>query len=171
VEALLARGRRTDAHCRPDPSHPLAAQVETASFAFDDSLVASLRGADTLYNTYWVRFERGETTFDGAVENTVALFAAARRAGVRRIVHVSVANPDVHSPFPYFRGKAQTEKALRASGMPHAIVRPTLVFGPEDILVNNIAWGLRHVPILLIARDGRSEVQPVSGRDTASICV
>jgi NADH dehydrogenase len=168
AEALLARGRRVlTLTRRPDPSHPLAAQVETASFAFDDSLVASLRGADTLYNTMGCA-SAGRTTFDRAVENTVVSRARGR---VRRIVHVSVANPDVHSPFPYFRGKAQTEEALRASGMPHAIVRPTLVFGPEDILVNNIAWGLRHVPIFLIARAGRSEVQPVSGRDTASICV
>lgn len=172
AEALLARGRRVRTLTRrPDPSHPLAAQVEVAPLRFDESLAESLHGADTLYNTYWVRFERGATTFDRAVENTATLFRAAQRAGVRRIVHISVSNPDADSPFPYFRGKAQTEDALRASGMSHAIVRPTLVYGPEDILVSNIAWGLRHVPIFLIAGDGRSEVQPVSVRDTASICV
>lgn len=172
AEALLARGRHVRTLTRSqDPSHPLATQIEVAPFAFDESLVGSLRGADTLYNTYWVRFERGATTFGRAVENTAALFHAAQRAGVRRIVHVSVANPDANSPFPYFRGKAQTEEALRASGMQHAIVRPTLVFGPADILVNNIAWGLRHVPVFLVAGDGRSEVQPVSVQDTARICV
>ena len=90
---------------------------------------------------------------------------------MRRIVHVSVANPDASSPFPYFRGKAATEEALRAAGISHAIVRPTLVFGAEDILVNNIAWALRHVPVFLVAGDGRYEVQPVSVRDTARICV
>ena len=172
AEALLARGRRVRTLTRrPDPSHPLAAQVDVAPLAFDDTLVESLEEADTLYNTYWVRFERGATTFDQAVENTATLFRAAERAGVRRIVHVSVANPDAASPFPYFRGKARTEEALRASGVSHAIVRPTLVFGPEDILVNNIAWALRHLPLFLIAGDGRSGVQPVSVRDTASICV
>jgi uncharacterized protein YbjT (DUF2867 family) len=172
AEALLARGRRVRTLTRrPDPSHPLASKVEVAPLRFDESLAESLGGADTLYNTYWVRFERGATTFDRAVENTAVLFRAAQRAGVRRIVHVSVANPAVDSPFPYFRGKAQTEDALHASGISHAIVRPTLVYGPEDILVSNIAWGLRHVPFFLIAGDGRSEVQPVSVRDTASICV
>ena len=171
AEALLARGRRVRTLTRrPDPSHPLADRVEVALLAFDDSLGESLRGADTLYNTYWVRFERGATTFERAVENTSALFQAARR-GVRRIVQVSVANADPHSPFPYFRGKAHTEEALRRSGLSYAIVRPTLVFGPEDILVNNIAWGLRHVPVFLIAGDGRYEVQPVSVSDTARICV
>ena len=138
---------------------------------FDDSLVESLRGADTLYNTYWVRFERGPVTFAGAVANTEQLVDAARRAGVRRVVHVSVANPDHASPFPYYRGKAQTEAVVRESGLSNAIVRPTLVFGHEDVLVNNIAWGLRHVPLFLVADDGEYEVQPVSVRDTAAICI
>jgi len=172
AQLLLERGRRVRTLTRqPDPSHPLAGEVEIAPLAFDDRLETSLRGVDTLYNTYWVRFERGATTFDRAVENTRALFAAAKRAGVRRIVHVSVANPDLSSPFPYFRGKAQTEEALRTSGVSYAIVRPALVYGPGDILVNNIAWGLRHVPVFLIAGDGRAEVQPVSVFDNAAICV
>jgi uncharacterized protein YbjT (DUF2867 family) len=173
AEELLRLGRRVRTLTRrpPDPSHPLAASVEAAAFVFDDSLVATLRGADTLYNTYWVRFERGAVTFDRAVANLRRLFEAAARAGVRRVVHVSVANPDLESPFPYFRGKAQTEEVLRAVGVSRAIVRPTLVFGLEDILVSNIAWGLRHVPIYLVPGDGQGEVQPVSVRDTASICV
>jgi len=173
AEALLARGRRVRTLSRqpPDSSHPLAGSVEVAPLAFDESLIRSLDGADTLYNTYWVRFERGATTFDLAVENTAALFSAAKRAGVRRVVHISVANPDLRSPFPYFRGKARTEEALRESGVSHAIVRPTLVFGPGDILVNNVAWGLRHVPVFLVVGDGRSQVQPVSVRDIALLCV
>ena len=172
AEALLARGRSVRTLTRrPHPSHPLASSIEAGPLRFDDSLVESLRGADTLYNTYWVRFERGSTTFARAVENTATLFRAAREAGIRRVVHVSVANPDPGSPFPYFRGKAATEQALGDSGLSHAVVRPTLVYGQEDILVNNIAWGLRHVPLFLLAGDGRYEVQPVSVQDTARICV
>jgi uncharacterized protein YbjT (DUF2867 family) len=172
AEALLARGRRVRTLSRQpaDRSHPLAGRVEFAPLAFDASLLHSLDGADTLYNTYWVRFERGDTTFDLAVENSARLFAAAKGAGVRRVVHISVANSDLSSPFPYFRGKARTEEALRAVGVSHAIVRPTLVFGPDDILVNNVAWGLRHVPVFFVVR-GDSVVQPVSVRDTAAICV
>jgi NADH dehydrogenase len=172
AEALLARGRRVRTLTRrPDPSHPLANRVDVAPLSFGPELGSSLDGADTLYNTYWVRFERGATTFDGAVANTATLVRAALRAGVRRIVHVSVANPSPGSPFPYFRGKAQTEESVRVSGLSHAIVRPTLVYGAEDILVNNIAWGLRHVPVFLVPGNGRYEVQPVSVRDTAAICV
>lgn len=172
AEELLSRGRRVRTLTRRlEPTHALADRIETAPLTFDDSLTDSLRGADTLYNTYWIRFERGSETFDGAVESTRRLFAAAKRAGVRRIVHVSVANPDPASRFPYFRGKAQTEDALRAAAISHAIVRPTLVFGPEDILVNNIAWGLRHVPVFLVVGGDEALVQPVSVRDTARLCV
>ena len=173
AEALLDRGRRVRTLTRrpPEPSHPLAGRIEAAPLAFDDFLRESLRGADTLYNTYWVRFERGETTFDRAVENTRALFTAAKAVGVRRVVHISVANADAGSPFPYFRGKARTEEALRESGLSHGIVRPTLVYGPNDILVNNVAWALRHVPVFLVPGDGRYEVEPVSVWDTARLCV
>jgi uncharacterized protein YbjT (DUF2867 family) len=173
AEALLERGRsvRTLTRKLAPPGHPLAERVDALPFAFDESLVDALRGAATLYNTYWVRFERGATTFAGAVENTRRLFRAATQAGVQRVVHVSVSNADAASPFPYFRGKAATEQALRDSGLSYAIVRPTLVFGPEDILVNNIAWALRHVPLFLVAGDGRYEVQPVSVADAARICV
>ncbi|HEU0304295.1 MAG TPA: NAD(P)H-binding protein [Gaiellaceae bacterium] len=172
AEALLERDRRVRTLTRrPDPNHPLTSRVEAAPLVFDESLVESLRGADTLYNTYWVRFERGRQTFAGAVANTATLVDAARRAAVRRVVHISVANPDAASPFPYYRGKAETEAIVRESGLTYAIVRPTLVFGPQDILVNNIAWGLRHVPLFLVAGEGRYGVQPVSVRDTAAICV
>ncbi len=172
AEELLERGRAVRTLTRrPQPEHPLASQVETAPFVFDETLVANLRGADTLYNTYWVRFERGHATFDTAVANTRILLDAAVAAGVRRVVHVSVANPGDHSPFPYFRGKAQAEALVRASGLSHAIVRPTLVFGPEDILVNDIAWILRRMPLFLVPGNGRYEVQPVSVSDTARICV
>jgi uncharacterized protein YbjT (DUF2867 family) len=172
AELLLERGRKVRTLTRePEPAHELAGRVDRRPLVFDGTLEASLAGADTLYNTYWVRFERGQTTFARAVANTRALFDAARRAGVRRVVHVSVSNADARSPFPYFRGKAETEDALRESGLSYAIVRPTLVFGPNDILLGNIAWALRRLPVFLVAGDGRYEVQPVSVQDTARLCV
>ena len=150
-----------------------ASALEQAPLRFDDhaGLVESLRGADTLYNTYWIRFEHGESTFARAVENTRLLFAAAGEAGVRRIVHVSVTNASESSPLPYFRGKAVLEHELGESGLAHAIVRPTLVFGSLDILVNNIAWVLRRAPVFLVAGGGASRVQPVSAHDVAALAV
>ena len=158
---------------RDDPASPLHGKVETAPLQFADraALVESLRGARCLYNTYWVRFERGGTTFDRAVRNSALLFAAAAQAGVERIVHVSVTNPSEGSPLPYFRGKAQVERALTAAGPAYAIVRPTLVFGPRDILVNNIAWILRRFPVFVVPGDGSGRVQPVSAEDVAEIAV
>lgn len=171
AERLLASGRevRTLSRTPPPPGSPIRA--EPLQFRDEEALTRSLAGAETLYNTYWIRFERSGNTFDRAVENTRVLLRAARRAGVRRIVHVSVTNPSASSPLPYFRGKAQVEVDVAASGLSYAIVRPTLIFGPEDILVNNSAWGLRRFPVFLVPGSGDYLVQPVSVRDTARIAV
>ena len=173
AERLLADGRsvRTLTRQPPEAGHPLAGRVEAAPLRFDGSLAASLEGADTLYSTYWVRFERGATTFSRAVANIGRLLDAAREAGVRRVVHVSVANADDRSPFPYYRGKGQAEALVRSSGLSSAIVRPAVVFGPDDILVNNVAWALRRLPLFLVPGTGRYEVQPVSVQDVARVAV
>jgi len=158
-----------------NPSRPdlFGGRVEAQPFSFDDPgrLADALREADTLYNTYWVRFPYRDVGYERAVENTRVLFAAAREAGVRRIVHVSVTNADEGSPLPYFRWKAVLERELRESGTSFAIVRPTLVFGREDILVNNIAWILRRLPLFVVPGDGRYRVQPVYVEDVARLCV
>lgn len=132
----------------PNRPNPFGDRVRVAPFDFDNTraLVRSLQSATTLYNTYWVRFDHGPISFAKAVENTRVLIKAASEAGIRKIVHISVSNPSEESPFPYFRGKAQLEKAIIDSNLPYAIIRPTLVFGgEEEILMNNIAWLLRGV--------------------------
>jgi hypothetical protein len=149
---LLSEGRRIRTltnHASRSGADP---RVEIHPLLFDDpdALARSLEGADCFYNTYWVRFARRETSFAGAVERSSLLFQAAQRAGVRRIVHVSVTNPDLDSPFPYFRGKALVEQALAEIASSWAIVRPTIIFGPGDILMNNVAWLLRHFPVFAI---------------------
>lgn len=170
AEELLARGENVRSLSRRDaPDDPLRRQIELAPLQFEDP---DLRGVTTLYNTYWIRFERNGATFDQAVANTIRLFEAAGRAGAERIVHISVANADRADDLPYFRGKHEIETWLAASGLPHTIVRPTLVFGVNDILVNNIAWILRRSPFFLVpGRPHDYRVQPVSLRDTARIAV
>lgn len=157
----------------PERPHPLQERVEALPYRFDDpsALARSLEGVTTLYNTYWVRFERGRTTFATAVANSGALFEAARRAGVARIVHVSIANPSIDSPLPYYRGKALLEQALAANEVPYAIVRPTWFFGGRDILTNNIAWVVRQMPVFVVPGDGRYLVQPIHVDDFAEICL
>jgi NADH dehydrogenase len=124
-----------------------------------------------LYNTYWVRFSHRLFTHEGAVRNTRALFAAARDAGVRRIVHVSITNSSLDSELPYFRGKAELERALKESGMSYAILRPTVLFGKEDILINNIAWLLRKFPVFALFGDGQYRLQPIYVDDLAKLAV
>jgi uncharacterized protein YbjT (DUF2867 family) len=175
AELLIDSGRevRTLTH-HSDREHPLRAQVQASPYRFEDpvALARSLEGITTLYNTYWVRFERGRTTFANAVVNSRALFEAARRAGAARIVHVSIANPSIDSPLPYYRGKALVEQALAESGVPYVIVRPTFLFGGgRDILANNIAWILRRMPLFVVPGDGRYLVQPIHVDDLARICL
>jgi NADH dehydrogenase len=175
AELLIESGRevRTLTH-HPDREHPLQANVQASRYRFDDprALARSLEGITTLYNTYWVRFERGSTTYAEAVANSRALFEAARRAGVSRIVHMSIANASIDSPLAYYRGKAQVEQALTAADVPYSIVRPTWIFGGgRDILANNIAWILRHMPVFVVPGDGRYLVQPVHVDDLARICL
>ena len=130
-----------------------------------------MQGAGVFYNTYWTRFARGRTTFDLAVENTRTLFEAAERAGVGRIVHFSVANASTESGLPYFRGKAQVEDMLKDLGVPYAIIRPTLVFGDGDLLLNNMAWALRRFPVFPVYGNGDYPVQPVYVEDLAAQAV
>lgn len=147
----------------------IKAEVAPLQFKDRDALVDSLRGADVLYNTYWVRFQHGRTHFGEAVANTRVLMGAARDAGVRKVVHISVSNASEDSELEYYAGKARTERIVRESGVGWAIIRPTLVFGPGDILINNIAWLLRHFPIMGIPGRGDYRLQPVAGEDVAEI--
>jgi len=157
----------------PHRANPFGGQIEAHPFNFDrpEQLAESLRGAAVLYNTYWVRFNYGDFRHSQAVANTRTLFAAAREAGVGRVVHLSITNPAEDSPLEYFRGKAQLERALRESGLSHAILRPAVLFGPEDILVNNIAWALRRLPVFGVFGDGQYRLQPIHVQDLAQLAV
>lgn len=171
---LLSMGKRVRTLTgHPDRQHPFGEQVSVFPFSFDNptELTESLRGATTLYNTYWVRFPRGQVTFDTAVENSRTLIKAAEEAGVRRIVHVSITNASEGSPLPYFRGKGLVEKAVINSRLSYAIIRPTVVFGAEDILINNIAWFLRRFPVFPVFGSGDYRVQPVFVEDMAETAV
>ena len=178
AQRLLEEGRSVRTltgrpHLRGTAADPFGGQVDAVPFNFDspEVLADSLSGAETLYNTYWVRFSSGDVSFDKAVENSRALVRAAREAGVRRLVHVSITNPSSQSPLPYFRGKGLVEQAVRESGLSYAIVRPALLFGEGDILLNNIAWALRRFPVFPEAGDGQYQAQPVFVGDLAELAV
>ena len=171
---LLDQGVRVRTLTRsPDAEDPFGGRVDVAPLDFSNpgGLCRSMQGAGVFYNTYWVRYAHGRITFDLAVENTRTLFEAAKRAGVGRIVHFSVTNPSSESALPYFRGKAKVEDMLVGLGVPYAIIRPTLVFGVGDLLLNNMAWALRRFPIIPVYGNGDYPVQPVYVEDLAAQAV
>ena len=174
AQRLLSMGKTVKTLTgHPNRPNPFGERVSVAPLNFGNSeeLVRSLQGAEVLYNTYWIRFPRGQVTFDKAVENTKTLIKAAEDAGVRRIVHVSITNASADSPLPYFKGKGIVEQAIRSSRLSYAIVRPTVIFGIEDILINNIAWFLKRVPVFAIFGSGAYRIQPIFVEDVAEIAV
>ncbi len=157
----------------PERTHDFGEAVEVHGFHFDEPmrLVESLRGVKVLYNTYWFRFNHRNFKQADAVTNTKIMFEAAAEAGVERIVHVSITNPALDSPLEYFHSKAVMEEALRACGVSYAILRPAVLFGKEDILINNIAWMLRRFPIFGVFGDGSYRLQPIHVDDLAALAV
>ena len=174
AQRLLDAGQQvitlTNSAQRPNP---FGERVRAYPFNFDDplALVNNLRGVEVLYNTYWVRFNHKNFTHAQAVDNTLKLFEAAQQAGVQRVVHVSITNPAEDSPLEYFSGKAWLERALIESGLSYAILRPTVLFGKEDILINNIAWALRRLPVFGVFGDGGYRLQPIYVDDLAQLAV
>ena len=157
----------------PERHNPFRDQVALYPFDFDspDRLTETLTGTDTLFNTYWIRVNYGGRTHEQCVEQTKVMFNAAKAAGVRRIVHISITNPDADSDLPYFRGKGQLEDALRDLGVSYAILRPTVLYSVEDILLNNIAWTVRKFPLVLLPGNGKYALQPVFVEDMARLAI
>jgi uncharacterized protein YbjT (DUF2867 family) len=174
AERLLAEGKTVITLTNSlQRENPFGDRLRAIPFHFDepDKLAESLRGVSVLYNTYWVRFNHRTFKHADAVRNTLTLFEAASKAGVERVVHVSITNPSEDSALEYFSGKAKLERALRESGLSYTILRPTVLFGKEDILVNNIAWVLRRLPVFGVFGDGQYKVQPIYVDDLAEIAV
>jgi uncharacterized protein YbjT (DUF2867 family) len=174
TERLLAAGHNvrtlTNSFNRENPFH---GRVMAYPYNLNDrkKLIESLSGASVLYNNYWVRFNHRNFSYAQAVENSLKLFDAAKQAGIKRIVHISITNPSLDSPFEYFSGKAKLEKAIIESGLSYAILRPAVLFGKEDILVNNIAWFLRKFPVFGVFGDGKYRLQPIFVDDLAVLAV
>jgi NADH dehydrogenase len=153
--------------------NPFGEKVRVAPFNFDrpELLAESLQGVEVLINTYWVRFDHKLFTHAQAVANTRTMFEVARKAGVLRVVHVSITNPDLNSDLPYFKGKAELEQSLMDSGLSYCILRPTVLFGKEDVLINNIAWALRRLPVFGVYGKGDYRLQPIYVDDLAAAAV
>jgi NADH dehydrogenase len=155
----------------PGRANPFGGAVAVRPLGFDqpEALGAALKDVQVLYNTYWPRFSLPGQTHADAVRNTMVLFRAAAEAGVERIVHISIANPDENSPLPYYRGKGQLERVLQESGLSYAILRPAVLFGLEGVLINNLIWALRRAPVFGILGNGSYNMQPIHVDDLAAL--
>jgi NADH dehydrogenase len=174
AEKLLAGGKHVITITNSlQRQNPFGDRIRAFRFNFNkpELLADSLKGVKVLYNTYWVRFNHKLFTYTNAVENTKILFDAAGQAGVERIVHISITNPTIDSPLEYFRGKALLEKYLKETGLSYCILRPAVLFGKEDILINNIAWALRCFPVFGVFGDGHYKLQPIYVDDLAELAV
>jgi uncharacterized protein YbjT (DUF2867 family) len=183
--AAIARELRAAGHrVRTLTGHPGRApagtDIDTRPLDFGDAegLAKDMAGAHTLYCTYWVRFPHGSATRESAVANSKILFDAAARAGIKRIVYVSILHADTASPYPYFSGKGHVERHLAAVGVPYAAARPAILFGDAadrgtggSVLLNNIAWLLRRLPVFAIGDGGGYRVRPIHVDDLARLCV
>ncbi|MBI5776274.1 MAG: NAD(P)H-binding protein [Nitrospirae bacterium] len=175
TQRLVSQGKQVlilTNHLQRD--NPFGNQVMVAPYDFDrhDTLVGRLKGASTLYNTYWVRFDHGIVSFEKAIANTERLIKAAEVAGIKKFVHISVSNPSQDASFPYYRGKAVLEKLIAQSRLSYAIIRPTLVYGGEqEILVNNIAWLLRRFPIFAVPSDKAYRLQPIHVDEVVGLAI
>jgi NADH dehydrogenase len=171
--ALLASGRRVRTLTGHPERAPSGCPIEVRPLDFGDraALRASLEGADTLFNTYWVRFAHGATDHELAVAHSRTLFRAASQAGVRRIVHVSITHPSTTSAFAYFRGKAVVEEALARAGVPYSVLRPAILFGGDGVLINNIAWLLRRLPVFFVGGRGDYRVRGIHVDDLAQLAL
>jgi len=170
---LLDAGKRVITLTNSTTVDPFDGRIASFPLTFSNptALEESLRGVTVLYNTYWVRFNHKRFTHRQAVDNTKVLFRAAAGAGVKRVVHVSITNPSIDSPLEYFSGKAEVEAALADSALSYAILRPTVLFGREDILINNIAWMLRRFPVFGVFGDGSYRLQPIFVDDLAKLAL
>jgi NADH dehydrogenase len=170
---LQASGRRVRTLTGHPGRAPAGTPIEVRPLDFADpaGLTESLRGARVLVNTYWVRFAHGRVSHETAVAQSRVLFQAAAQAGVGRVVHVSITHPDADSPYPYFRGKAAVEQALTDLGLPHTVLRPAVLFGGNGVLINNIAWLLRHSPVFAVGGTGEYRLRPIHVDDLARLCV
>ena len=174
AEKLILRGEKVRTLTNhPQPGSPLFGRVQVAPLDFTDTqqLTESMRGASVLYNTYWIRFSYGGLSHERAVDNTKVLIHAAEAAGVKRIVHVSITNPSLDSRLPYFRGKAELEQAIQSLSLSYAILRPAVLFGEGDILINYIAFMLKRFPLFAIPGSGEYHVQPIFVDDLAELAV
>jgi len=139
-----------------------------ANVRFPDSLLAAADGADAVINLVGILFPSGKQTFSSVQDEGARHVAeAARKAGAHTLVHVSAIGADADSPSAYARSKAEGEAAAREVFPGAVILRPSVVFGPEDDFFNRFAALARIAPVLPLIGGGGTKFEPVFVGDVA----
>jgi NADH dehydrogenase len=137
-----------------------------ANVGSDGSVAECVRGADVVVNLVGILFQRGRRSFHAMhVEAAERVAREAARAGAKRLIHFSALGASPRSPSEYARTKAEGEKVVRAAFPDATIVRPSLVFGPEDDFFNKFAMMARLAPALPLIGGGRTRFQPIYAGD------
>jgi uncharacterized protein YbjT (DUF2867 family) len=175
VRALVREGYRVrPAVRRPDLAghlQPLGrvGQIHAvqANLRYPESVEAAVRGADAVVNLVGILFERGKQRFDAVQAEGAAAVARAAAAVGARMVHVSALGADAGSSALYGRSKAAGEAAVLAAVPDATILRPSILFGPEDDFFNRFAALARVSPALPLVGGGATKFQPVFVGDVA----
>jgi uncharacterized protein YbjT (DUF2867 family) len=154
--------------------HPAPSGQEHEQIAGDVTDAATLEGVcdgvDTLVHLVAIIEEQGGATFDTVIrQGSENIFREARRAGVRHVVYVSALGAQDNPRFQYHQAKWRAEQALQQSGLPHTILRPSIIFGPGDGFLSLLAGVVRTFPLTPVIGDGKALFQPVHIRDVAEI--
>lgn len=176
VKALCKRGKRVRVPMRrPHLGADLRVfgdvgqvQLVQANVRFPDSVASAVDGADGVVNLIGLLSEKGPQTFAAVqAEGAETIARAAKTAGIQRFVHVSAIGADARSKSAYGRTKAAAEAAVR-SVIPEAVVlRPSIVFGPEDGFFNRFADMAKFAPALPLIGGGKTKFQPIYVQDVA----
>jgi len=178
IAALLARGHEVRALIseRPGAEKELPEhdggrlEVRRADVRKADSLRAAFDGIDAVIHTVAVPTERRQKFADVNVAGVANVVDEARRAGVRRIVHMGALGGDPASPYPYLRSKGRGEALVIGSGIPHVVLQPSLLFGEGDDFFPRLAFSLMF-PVVPVPGDGKARFQPIHVDDMAQALV
>jgi NADH dehydrogenase len=152
------------------PGGGVELDIRRADVRRPETLAGAFDGCDAVVHTVAVPTERKQRFAEVNVAGVAHVVAEARRAGVRRFVHMSALGADPASPYPYLKSKGEGQALVTASGIPHVVLRPSLLFGEGDDFFPRLAFSLLF-PVVPVPGDGKARFQPVHVDDIAQALV
>jgi NADH dehydrogenase len=175
IKALADSGHEVAAlYNSRSPSQPFPDAISwlKANIHSVNELTAAFENVQVVYHLVGIIAETRQLTFEKTVVGgTANIIEAARRNSVGKIIYLSALGTSPDAPTKYFQAKWNAEEAVRKSGMEYVILRPSVIFGPEDKFINTLARLIKFSPIVPIIGNGRQMLQPIFVRDLTSIMI